>query len=49
VLPDPRIRQELSALSNWPGPRSRSCSCAASWSAVATSSRRCTRPASWPR
>ena len=40
ILPDPRIRQELSALSA--GPRSRSCSWTESWSAGATSSPRCT-------
>ncbi len=47
VLPDPRIRQELSAYPT--GRRSPSCSSRASWSAAATSSPRCTSPASSPR
>jgi len=41
VLPDPRIRQELSGLP--------SCSSTASWSVAATSSWRCMRPASYKR
>ena len=48
ILPDPRIRQELSALSQLaddPAALRR----AASWSAAATSSSRCSSPASWPR
>ena len=47
ILPDPRIRQELSAISNWP--TIPSCSSTASCSAAATSSPRCTSPASCPR
>ena len=47
ILPDPRIRQELSQRSRT-GRRSRSCSSTASSSAAATSSPRCSRTASWP-
>ena len=48
ILPDPRIRQELSAISNWPTIPQLFVQ-AASSSAAATSSPRCTSPASWPR
>ena len=48
ILPDPRIRQQLSALSNWPTIPQLFVQ-AASWSAAATSSRRCTSRASSPR
>ena len=47
ILPDPRIRQELSAISGWP--TIRSSSSRASWSAARTSSWRWTKPASSPR
>ena len=39
ILPDPRIREELSAISDWP--TIPSCSSTATWSAAATSSPRC--------
>ena len=47
ILPDPRIRQELSAISNWPTIPQLFVN--GESSAAATSSPRCTRPASSPR